>query len=273
MSQFSRYQKVRTSWWLIAYFILGMAGCGSESTTSENEQVRAKPDDVPRVNAAIPDNRFAVQYKVLLFGNSHVSGQASLLKTLLELGNPNAKVTVANGGGGFLDNESSRANRTARLAEDGWTHLILQGQKYSMSGRVSYPTDAAQNWIALAKAQSATPILFPEHPRRNNTEEGRRVHNLHLDIVEDEKACVAPVGLAWDEALLIRPALPLHAADGNHASPVGSLLTALVFYEVISGQSADLLPYIPDLGINQITQDFLGQTASRTLDSNPPCAF
>ncbi len=73
-----------------------------------------------------------------------------------------------------------------------------------------YPTDAAEEWIRRVKAQTARPILFPEWPRLGNYEEGQRIHNLHLSISSRESACVAPIGLAWEESLAFDPGLQLH---------------------------------------------------------------
>ena len=90
--------------------------------------------------------------------------------------------------------------------------------------------------------QGAMPIMFPEWPRRGNTEEGQRIHELHLQIVAREPACIAPVGLAWELALRQHPSLELHARDGNHSNATGALLTTYVLYEVITGKPATELP-------------------------------
>jgi hypothetical protein len=54
---------------------------------------------------------------------------------------------------------------------------------------------------------------------------------------------------------------------------MGNLFTALVFYEVITGNSADLLPYIADIDVDEPTQQLLGQIASETIQANTPCFF
>jgi hypothetical protein len=148
------------------------------------------------------------------------------------------------------------------LESRAWTHIILQAQKYSTSGMYSYPTDAAEEWIRRVKAQGAEPILFPEWPREGNTEEGQRVHDLHLGIASREPACVAPVGLAWEETIRAFPELDLYAADGNHSNINGATLTSFVFYEVITGQPASGLPYIPGIGVSADTQQKLRDAAT-----------
>ena len=224
-------------------------------------------------NLAIPDNRFSNTYQVLVFGNSHVIGLDKLIKSLIMAGNPFAKVEVFNAGGGFLDDSFSQEHRTNLLENKPWTHIILQGQKYSQSGSRTYPTISAQSWIDKAKKLGVTPILFPEHPQRGKTTEGKRVHSIHTEIAAKQKSCVAPVGLAWDSVITNSPKLPLHSSDGNHAAILGKLLTAFVFYQVITGESADLLPFNKNLAGDETTQQLLRQFASETIQSNQACIF
>lgn len=229
--------------------------------------------DISTSNLAIPDNRFANNYQVLMFGNSHAAGLDILIKTLISVGSPDSQVDVINAGGGFLDNNSTKQRRTERLESQPWTHIVLQGQKYSQSGAIDYPTTSAKTWISKAKSLGTTPILFPEHPQQGNTEEGKRIHAIHTEISSKQRSCVAPVGLTWDEALMIEPKLNLHNADGNHASLTGRLLTALVFYEVITGETADLLPFIDTIDVDESIQQLLKQIASATIQANNPCKY
>ena len=71
----------------------------------------------------------------------------------------------------------------------------------------------------------------------------------------------------------MKPELELHNSDGNHASNVGSFLTALVFYQIITGNSADLMPYINNVGVSPEIQGFLGQMASQIIAENPACDY
>jgi hypothetical protein len=255
----------------IILFFLSVCSCESvevnEVTPVENEKITP----APKVNLGIPDNRFSNNYQVLIFGNSHVSGLNNLIETLIRSGNPFATINVTNEGGGFLDN--NQQIKVDLIKSKPWTHVILQGQKYSQSGTTSYSTVAAQVLIDKAKTYQITPILFPEHPRRGNTEEGKRVHDIHMGIADLQKSCVAPIGLTWDKVILTNPQLALHSSDGNHASLLGKLLTAYVFYEVITGESADSLPFIEEITITESTQQFLRQFASETVQAYQPCIF
>ncbi|MCP4272799.1 MAG: hypothetical protein GY781_12680 [Gammaproteobacteria bacterium] len=221
-------------------------------------------------NTAIGD------FELLFIGNSHSSSNdlPYLVSKLIESGQPGI---IANGfvapNWGFLDELLNDGTTNKVLTNRSWTHVILQAQKYSSTGLYYYSTNAAEEWIRRIHAQNAIPIMFPEWPRRGNTEEGPRIHDLHLSIASREPACVAPIGLAWEESIARKPELILHAADGNHNNLTGALLTAYVFYEVITGQSAIDLPYKADIAVSEIEQEHLREVASYTVMSNPPCEY
>lgn len=216
----------------------------------------------------------AKDYEILLIGNSHSSRNnlPGLVAILIETGLPSKTVHARTAPRwGFLDSHL-RNDKTLRLLESqSWTHVILQGQKYSSSGRYSYPTTAAEEMIRRARSQDAIPIMFPEWPRRGNTEEGQRVHELHLQIAAREPACVAPVGLAWQLVLQQNPSLKLHATDGNHSNRNGALLTAYVLYELITGDPAAELPSISSLKVAPETQELLRKGASETTKAQTYC--
>ena len=136
-----------------------------------------------------------------------------------------------------------------------------------------YSTEATRSWIQRAKNRGATPILFPEHPQRGNLLEADYVHSIHVDIADEESSCIAPVGLSWNKVLAIEPDLKLYQVDGNHATELGALLSALVLYQVVSGQTADTLPYIAALPGTDAEQALLGQIASQTIAEHVPCPF
>ncbi len=223
---------------------------------------------------ATPNNQVVDHYQVLLMGNSHINGLEKMLKKLIFARFPTKQVTSSSTQDlYYLSDRIKDKASIDKLINTPWTHVILQAQKYSSSGAYSYPTDAAISWIKLAKNQYATPIMFPEHPRLGNTTEGLRVYQLHKRIAEEESSCVAPIGLAWDRVIEHYPEISLYYEDGNHANITGSLLTAFVLYQVITGESADELPYIAAIEVAELTQDLLRQIATYTLEQNPACNF
>lgn len=55
-------------------------------------------------------------------------------------------------------------------------------------------------------------------------------------------ATLVPVGLAWQRARTLRPGFPLYDSDGSHPSPLGTYLTACMFYGALTGDSPIGLP-------------------------------
>ena len=242
-----------------AILMLLLCGCSGKGTddTSTNIDIGTTPE---------------ADFDLLFIGNSHsrVNGLPLLVKTLIERGEPgktvNAQAAPANS---FLVEHLANSSTNELVESKAWTHVILQAQKYSSSGLYSYPTNAAESWIRIIKSKNAIPLLFPEWPRRGNYEEGQRIYDLHLYIASQEPACVAPIGLVWDEVIATYPALVLHAPDGNHSSLEGALLTAYIFYQVITDKQASALPYIEQINVSSFVQKQLRDIASAITNQYP----
>ena len=218
------------------------------------------------------DNSDASAYKVLVMGNSHASGLYPVLTELLMLGQPAKAVDVQlSSKHGFLADRIDDGVTEQDLEREPWTHVVLQGQKYSTTGANNYPTGAAEHWVRVSKRQGATPIMFPEHPQQGNAWEGQSLWDLHTGIAFRENACVAPVGLVWDEVIFRDPSVPLYLPDGNHASATGLLLTALVFYPIITGQSVETLPELSAFGIDAATEQIMKESVTFLLQVYTPC--
>ena len=244
--------------------LLSACGSGSEGTAEAQVSSDVKVPESVEVseNLTVPDNRALDAFQVLVIGNSHVQSIQKLLTIIFQ-----------NGVGAFLDVIVDKESLVELVETRPWTHIILQGQKYSQSQSVLYSTEATRSWIQRAKNRGATPILFPEHPQRGNLLEADYVHSIHVDIADEESSCIAPVGLSWNKVLAIEPDLKLYQVDGNHATELGALLSALVLYQVVSGQTADTLPYIAALPGTDAEQALLGQIASQTIAEHVPCPF
>ncbi|WP_286263113.1 hypothetical protein [Thalassotalea atypica] len=263
---------------VLALGSLLLIGCGSSSSSTNSPEPVVVQDDTvgDTSNLAIPNNRALPAYNILMIGNSHVGSNnlKGLISTFIEHGLPEKSVSSGiSGSQKYLIDRLNDGVTKQRIASEQWTHIILQAQKYSQSGFVDYPTRGTERWASIAKKAGATPILFPEHPRAGNNEEGMRVFELHQSIAEKQSACVAPIGPAWDKALAIDFTLPLHSSDGNHAALTGSFLTALVFYQVITGESADLLPNIESINVPFETQALLRQVASESIEEYGDCHY
>jgi len=213
-------------------------------------------------------------YQILLIGNSHSSGSKlpELLATLIEAGAPDSTARArATQRWKFLADRLDDNVTQKLLDSEPWTHVILQAQKYSSSGKYFYPTDAAEEWIRRIRERDATPILFPEWARRDNTEEWLRIHKLHLSIASREPACVAPIGVAWALIVQSNPSVRLHASDGNHSNSNGALLTAYVLYQAVTGEAADGISDLDSLRASPELQKTFRDAATEAHRMSPGC--
>ena len=256
-----------------------LVGCGGGGGRDSGGVVIApivNPAVMSRYETSYPlaDNSNSSAYKVLIMGNSHAADLRPILDRLLILGQPDKSVHVQlSPRYSFLANRVNDGITEQTLESQQWTHVILQAQKYSSTGAYDYPTDAAEYWIRGSKQVGATPIMFPEHPRRGNDWEGYTLWHLHRAIAARENSCVAPVGVVWDEVLFKDKLLLLHQPDGNHASETGALLTALVFYQIITGQPVESLPELSEFNIDSATEQIMKESVSSLLFTYTPCAY
>lgn len=256
--------------------LLTACGSGSKSTAPPVATTPPPVSSPPAVvdPLPIPDNRYVGSYQVLLFGNSHASSNnlPAMIALLLEQGTGKEATAVLAPGRQYLDDRISDGVSLNTLQANNWSHVIWQAQKYSTTGQYYYSTSAAKYWVGQTKQQQATPIMFPEHPREGNTEEGMRVYLLHKSIASEEATCVAPVGPAWDNAILAMPEVTFYT-DGNHASLEGTFLTAVLFYQIISGEPAEDLPDIAEINLPAQLQSELRQVAAATLQQYIGCEY
>ena len=212
----------------------------------------------------------AAEVSLLMMGNSHteLNQLPQQLQALLAAGLGRSASVVVAPGWMFLDERLGDPSSMALLRSRAWTAVVLQAQKYSSSGLFAYSTAEAEALIRASRAAGAQPLLFPEWPRRG-VPETARIYDLHAGIARSEPACVAPVGQAFDLALQRLPSLALHAADGNHSSPAGAYLAALMLYATFVDGPLLSLPDLPN-GVEATVQAQLRQVAADTVSNVPP---
>jgi hypothetical protein len=205
-------------------------------------------------------------------GNSHTSFNflPDMVAAMVRAARPGRSVTVAEAPEWlFLNERAADAPSLALLHSRQWTFVVLQAQEYSTSGLFYYPITGALELVRAARGQSATPIMFPEWPRLGIAE-SQRIFALHVSIAQAAPACVPPIPQAFDLALSLYPNIRLHAIDGNHSSPAGAFLAALVIATTMTGTAPTLLPALPNFfGVDAATQAALRAVAEQTLAQWP----
>ena len=188
--------------------------------------------------AAISRQVAGADLSVLFIGNSHSGPMPREIGLLYGQLKPDQVLfTRRPPASGFLA-DHAKMQDTLDLIEAGpWDFIVLQGQKYSQSGKHHYPYDGALKLSELAKKTGARIIMFPEWSRYGVADEYLRIDKIHHEIASQTGAIVAPVGKAWTLAAEAFPDVRFHAADGNHASADGNYLTGCLFYAMVTGES------------------------------------
>ena len=209
---------------------------------------------------------------LLFMGNSHtsVNDLSKMVADMVRAGKPGKTVaSVEAPGWMFLEERVHDGPSMQLLRSQNWSFVILQAQKYSASGQFEYSTAEAKELVRDSREQHAIPVMFPEWPRQNIAET-LRIYDLHVSIAQAEPACVAPIGQAWDIALIRDRSTPLYANDGNHSAPAGAFLAALVLYATITGQSTLDLPQFPQYPVDAALQTTLREIAAEAVATTPP---
>jgi len=204
---------------------------------------------------------------VLMFGNSHTvaNGLPSMLGAMLRAGRPGKTVAMSVAPGIlFLDERLRDSTSMALFNSRKWSAVVLQAQRYSSSGTVSYSIEEAVELVRLTRLTAALPVMFPEWPRRS-IDETQAIFDLHVSIATRQPACVPPIPQAFDLAGMRYPGLVLLDADGNHSAPPGAFLAALVLYGTLTGSSPLALPALDGVGVDAAVQANLRAVADDQL--------
>lgn len=251
---------------MVAMVATFASGCGGSSSPTIPPTERTLPAPI---STAVP--KPAAHLRILFMGNSHTSVHdvPGSVARLIGSAQPDLALQVATAPGNMFLSERLTDDTTLRLLRDApWDVVVLQAQKYSSSGRVTYSTSEAQELIAMVRTAGAVPVLFPEWSRRD-VPETDRIYDLHTSLAKAAPACVAPIPQAFDLALERDRSLVLHEADGNHSSSAGAFLAALVLFATITSSEPD------DVGavegeVSPDVQATLRAAATDAVRSTPP---
>jgi hypothetical protein len=249
-------KRPRWTAFLACFVVAALAACGGGGGGSGSQPPAVAPADI----------------SLLFMGNSHTSTNSlpDMVAAMVRAARPNRSVAQVEAPGLlFLGERATDPASLALLRDHAWTFVVLQAQEYSSSGLVDYPIDGAETLVRMATAQNAVPILFPEWPRKG-IDESQRIYQLHVSIARATPACVAPIPQAFDLAAVRAPDLVLHASDGNHSSPAGAFLAALVIANTMTAFAPDAIPYLAQFPVDEVTQQRLKLVASETVAANPP---
>ncbi len=197
--------------------------------------------------------------KVLFVGNSYtfyndVPGQVAALARA-DPGAPSIETDRVAQGGATLKLHATETGALARVAEPGWTHVVLQENS---TGTLHSARDYHRSLRELAALVRGRVLLYETWAREPGHEvyrarwSGGRPSAMRRRVRAELDAAaraiggaVVPVGSAWERCLERYPRTPLYDEDGHHASPLGSHLAACVFYVFLTRRDPTRVDFLP----------------------------
>jgi hypothetical protein len=183
--------------------------------------------------------------RVLFIGNSYtyVNDLPNMLAALARAGNQRPVVYDRETPGGCtLEKHWKDGKAVKKITAAKWDYVVLQEQSLRpLTDRPRMFEYAAKLDGAIQKQQART-LLYQTWARQDAPQRQDDLSKAYLDLGQELKARVAPVGMAWERALKEDPQRVLYSADKSHPARAGTYLAACVFYATIFGQSPEGLP-------------------------------
>ena len=184
--------------------------------------------------------------KVLFIGNSHTYLNF-MPQMLLSLANaedraPELMVDQCTGEGASLAWHWKNSPSRDKITEEQWDFVVLQDRS---GGPLEEPESFERHAGLLdseIRKQSARTILYMTWANRRRPDTQQALTEAYAKVAKKLGAILSPVGLAWEAVHREEPDLKLYHRDGRHANPVGSYLTACVFYSLLFNNSPEGLP-------------------------------
>lgn len=139
---------------------------------------------------------------------------------------------------------SERNLKTLEIIKDGdFDAIILQNHSMSSINRIDSMDYYGKLLGDLIKKKGAQPYLYMTWAREWNPYMQETITKKYIELAGRLNARIIPVGPAWERARQLRPGFPLYDPDGSHPSPLGTYLTACVFYGILTNQTPVGLPH------------------------------
>ena len=183
--------------------------------------------------------------RVLFIGNSLT--EANDLPAIVAMlsrqggGTPISAVSVTFGGFS-LEDHWNQGTAQRRIAEGGWSIVVLQQGPSSLPENQVNLRDWTTRFDTVIRASGARTALYMVWPESNRLEAFDALSQAYARAAEGVGGMLFPAGEAWRAAWRRDPGVPLYGPDGFHPAPTGTYLAALVIYQQITGRSPVGLP-------------------------------
>jgi len=120
-----------------------------------------------------------------------------------------------------------------------WDYVVLQENSERALSHEAVTRRDARRLDARIRTVGSRNALFSTWTAGDHPESGPRAAIFYAELASELGALLVPVAQAWHEAARVRPDLRLRMADGIHPGPLGTYLSACVFYACLYGESLE----------------------------------
>ncbi len=139
-----------------------------------------------------------------------------------------------------------------------WDVVIFQGNSTepfsAKEDSRQYFSESATKMADIAHKAGSRVVYFMTWASKDKPEQTEKLEKAYLDIAGKTGGYVAPVGLAFSNAIKAHPEINLYHSDGSHPSLAGTYLAACVLF-------ATLYDHSPVGGALPVDSDMTEQTA------------
>lgn len=195
----------------------------------------------PPVNVGDTSHQAPVVLNVLFIGNSltYYNDLPGTLASIAAAAGDHIQVEMVAGPRmSLMDHLVPGGDAELAIRDGRWNYVVLQqGASSDLASRDTLIL-ATEEFNTLVRAVGARPALYMVWPPANEPGEFCATRVSYQAAAAVVNGLFLPVGVAWQAALLLTPAVALYDPDGNHPSPVGTYLAAITIYETLTGHDA-----------------------------------
>lgn len=182
----------------------------------------------------------------LFIGNSHtyLHYMPQMLLELVKAEDRGFTLSVdqITGEGASLQWHWQNVSTLQKIRSKRWDFVVLQERSGGPLEELRSFQRHARKLDEVIRKQGAKTIFYLTWANKSRSQTQETIAYAYKQIAKKLGAGLAPVGLAWIKAQTLDSELNLHHKDGRHANPIGSYLTACVFYAVLFNASPEGLP-------------------------------
>jgi hypothetical protein len=202
---------------------------------------------------------------ILFIGNSltYVNDLPAMVAKVAEAADDSIRVAMVAGPNmAVIDHVNGASDAVAQIGRGGWGFVVLQQGPTPAGVCRDTLVIAAMRLAPQMRRVEARAALFLPWARRQYPQSLEAAGQSAELAARAVGGAVAPIGVAWREALRADPAAPLYGSDGYHPAPAGTLLAALTLYDRLFGRD---VRDIPVESLASITATRLTTTQVRVL--------